>query len=74
MLPEDNAARTDSKQKIFEGAPWFRVPYPFQWGWPTVSVGAVAGVLCGVLTSTIESLGDYFACATLASKQKLFLA
>ena len=40
-----------------------------QWGWPTVSIGAVLGLLCGVMTSTIESLGDYYACASIASKR-----
>lgn len=39
-----------------------------QWGWPTVSIGAVLGVLCGVMTSTIESIGDYYACASICSK------
>ncbi|CAG7819612.1 unnamed protein product [Allacma fusca] len=66
VLPEGNAARTDSKINILNGSPWFRVPYPFQWGWPTVSLGAVIGLLCGIMTSTIESLGDYYACATIA--------
>lgn len=41
--------------------------FAVQWGWPTVSIGAVLGVFCGVMTSTIESLGDYFACASIAS-------
>ncbi|KAG4076097.1 hypothetical protein HA402_011443 [Bradysia odoriphaga] len=66
VLPANDAARTDSKLKIMTGSSWFRVPYPFQWGWPTVSIGAVLGMFCGVMTSTIESLGDYFACASIA--------
>ncbi|OXA62597.1 solute carrier family 23 member 2 [Folsomia candida] len=65
-LPKGDPARTDYKIKILDQAPWFRVPYPFQWGWPTVSIGAVIGVLCGVMTSTIESIGDYYACAIVA--------
>ncbi len=68
ILPEGDPARADSKLRILQGSPWFRVPTPFQWGWPTVSIGAVIGVLCGVLTSTIESIGDYYACAIIASE------
>jgi len=37
-----------------------------QWGWPTVSTGAVFGMLAGVLAGTVESIGDYYACARLA--------
>ncbi|XP_035713864.1 solute carrier family 23 member 2 isoform X2 [Folsomia candida] len=66
VLPKGDPARTDFKIKILHQAPWFRIPYPFQWGWPTVSIGAVIGVLCGVMTSTIESIGDYYACAIVA--------
>ena len=37
-----------------------------QWGTPTVSVAAVFGLLAGVLSSIIESVGDYYACARLS--------
>ena len=37
-----------------------------QWGLPTVSIGAVLGMFAGVLSGTIESIGDYYACARLA--------
>jgi nucleobase transporter 1/2 len=37
-----------------------------QWGIPTVSAGAVLGMLAGVLASTMESIGDYYACARLS--------
>ena len=33
---------------------------------PTVSAAGVLGMLADVLASTIESLGDYFACARLS--------
>jgi nucleobase transporter 1/2 len=33
---------------------------------PTVSTAAVFGMLAGVLSSMIESVGDYYACARLA--------
>ena len=39
-----------------------------QWGWPTVSLAAVFGIFAGVLASSVESIGDYYACARLAGK------
>jgi nucleobase transporter 1/2 len=47
-------------------APWIRVPYPFQWGAPELSVAAIVGMLAGYLASMVESVGDYYACARLA--------
>lgn len=37
-----------------------------QWGVPTVSVSSVLGMMAGVLASTMESIGDYYACARLS--------
>jgi len=49
-----------------QAAPWFRVPYPFQWGWPQFGVAATVGMLAGYLASMVESIGDYYACARLS--------
>ncbi|XP_064613919.1 solute carrier family 23 member 1-like [Liolophura sinensis] len=59
-------ARTDSRIAVLNSAPWFRFPYPGQWGTPTVSVAGVFGMLAGVLASMVESVGDYYACARLS--------
>ncbi|KAA0715132.1 Solute carrier family 23 member 1 [Triplophysa tibetana] len=37
-----------------------------QWGVPTVSLAGVFGILAGVISSMIESVGDYHACARLS--------
>jgi len=37
-----------------------------QWGMPTVSVAAVVALLSGILATTVESVGDYHACAKLS--------
>ncbi|CAH2106027.1 unnamed protein product [Euphydryas editha] len=58
-LGPDHPARTDVKLNIIERAPWFRVPYPGQWGVPTVSVAGVLGMLAGVLACTVESISYY---------------
>uniref|UniRef100_A0A8C2KI13 Si:dkey-106n21.1 n=1 Tax=Cyprinus carpio TaxID=7962 RepID=A0A8C2KI13_CYPCA len=59
-------ARTDINLDAVKSAAWFYVPYPGQWGLPTVSVSSVLGMMAGVLASTMESIGDYYACAHLS--------
>uniref|UniRef100_A0A3B3R272 Solute carrier family 23 member 2 n=1 Tax=Paramormyrops kingsleyae TaxID=1676925 RepID=A0A3B3R272_9TELE len=59
-------ARTDARQGILAAAPWFKIPYPLQWGLPTVSVAGVIGMMSAVVSSIIESIGDYYACARLS--------
>ncbi|KAK2867188.1 hypothetical protein Q8A67_025305 [Cirrhinus molitorella] len=59
-------ARTDINLDAVKSAAWFYLPYPGQWGLPTVSVSSVLGMMAGVLASTMESIGDYYACARLS--------
>ncbi|KAI0217841.1 Solute carrier family 23 member 2 [Lamellibrachia satsuma] len=59
-------AQTNIRIDVLEQASWFRVPYPGQWGMPTINTAAVFGMLSGVLASMLESLGDYYACARMA--------
>lgn len=47
-------------------APWFKVPLPFQWGWPQFAPAAIVGMLAGYIASMVESVGDYYACARLS--------
>ncbi len=47
-------------------APWLRIPYPFQWGFPQFGIAAFVGMLAGFIASIVESIGDYYACARLA--------
>ncbi|KAB0344198.1 hypothetical protein FD754_021124 [Muntiacus muntjak] len=58
-------ARTDTRGNILSQAPWFRFPYPGQWGLPTVSLAGVFGIIAGVISSMVESIGDYYACARM---------
>uniref|UniRef100_A0A3B4G1U3 Solute carrier family 23 member 2-like n=1 Tax=Pundamilia nyererei TaxID=303518 RepID=A0A3B4G1U3_9CICH len=60
------SARTDINLDAVTNSPWFHVPYPGQWGVPTVSFSSVLGMMAGVLASTMESIGDYYACARLS--------
>ncbi|XP_072762369.1 solute carrier family 23 member 2 [Anoplolepis gracilipes] len=58
-LPYGHPARSDSKLKIISDSPWFRIPYPGQWGMPTVTLSGVLGMLAGVLACTVESISYY---------------
>ncbi|XP_055335599.1 solute carrier family 23 member 2-like isoform X2 [Paramacrobiotus metropolitanus] len=69
-LPDDPkaygySARTDIKLDTLSQTPWFRFPYPFQWGWPTFSLSGLS-MISGVLAGIVESIGDYYACARIA--------
>ncbi|XP_027595029.1 solute carrier family 23 member 1-like [Pipra filicauda] len=71
VLPVDptaygHLARTDTRGDVLSQAPWFRLPYPGQWGMPTVSLAGIFGILAGVISSMLESVGDYYACARLS--------
>ncbi|XP_042203816.1 solute carrier family 23 member 2-like [Homarus americanus] len=66
MFAEGSKARTDMTTDLFSDSPWFRLPYPGQWGAPTVSASGVLGMLAGIFASIIESIGDYYACARIA--------
>ncbi|XP_010291316.1 PREDICTED: solute carrier family 23 member 1-like [Phaethon lepturus] len=71
VLPADptaygHLARTDTRGDVLSQAPWFRLPYPGQWGVPTVSPAGIFGILAGVISSMLESVGDYYACARLS--------
>ncbi|KAL4853742.1 Nucleobase-ascorbate transporter 1 [Chlorella vulgaris] len=51
---------------ILSIAPWFRVPYPCQWGAPIFSATGVLTLIAAVIPAALESIGDYFAAARLS--------
>lgn len=59
-------ARTDARGDIMNSAPWFRIPYPCQWGLPVVTLAGVLGMLSAIMAGIVESIGDYYACARLS--------
>lgn len=71
LLPSDperygHKGRTDARGDIMTSSPWFRMPYPCQWGLPVVTVAGVLGMLSATLAGIVESIGDYYACARLS--------
>ena len=64
VFPEGHPAHVSTAN--LAAAPWFRVPYPGQWGMPQFGAAAFVGMFAGYVASMVESIGDYYACARLA--------
>nr|XP_039259517.1 solute carrier family 23 member 1-like isoform X2 [Styela clava] len=56
-------ARTDINSDATSKSPWFRFPYPFQFGMPTFTASTTLGMMAAVLPGILESIGDYNATA-----------
>lgn len=59
VFQKGHAARTDVRLKVLTDAKWFYIPYPGQFGLPTVTIASVLGMLSGVIACTIESISYY---------------
>ncbi|XP_028119790.1 nucleobase-ascorbate transporter 1 isoform X2 [Camellia sinensis] len=59
------SCRTD-KANLISTAPWFKFPYPLQWGPPTFAAGHSFAMMSAVLVSMVESTGAYKAASRLA--------
>ncbi|KAG7034887.1 Nucleobase-ascorbate transporter 1 [Cucurbita argyrosperma subsp. argyrosperma] len=59
------SCRTD-QANLITTAPWFKFPYPLQWGPPTFSAGHSFAMMAAVLVSMVESTGAYKAASRLA--------
>ncbi|XP_064652942.1 solute carrier family 23 member 1-like isoform X1 [Lineus longissimus] len=68
--PSDPAytTRTDASLDGLYQAKWFFVPYPGQWGLPTVSATGFLFMFMIFIASMIESVGDYYACARICEE------
>ena len=64
FFPEGHPSHTSLDN--LKNAPWFRIPYPFQWGMPQFGAAAIVGMVAGYIASMVESIGDYYACARLS--------
>lgn len=64
-LITQNSCRTD-RANLISTAPWFKFPYPLQWGPPTFSAGHSFAMMSAVLVSMVESTGAYKAASRLA--------
>ncbi|XP_010252545.1 PREDICTED: nucleobase-ascorbate transporter 1 [Nelumbo nucifera] len=64
-LKTQHNCRTDRANLIYS-APWFKFPYPLQWGPPTFAAGHTFAMMSAVLVSMVESTGAYKAASRLA--------
>lgn len=67
FAPEDTYARTDLRLNTISEAPWFKFPYPGQFGPISFSVSVFTGFMIGTMTSILDSIGDYYACAKMCN-------
>ncbi|KAH3811821.1 solute carrier family 23 member 1-like [Dreissena polymorpha] len=58
--------RTDLRLGVIQEVAWVRFPYPGHFGIPKFNSAFFVAMIAGVITSVIESIGDYFTCARLA--------
>ncbi|KAL1327617.1 hypothetical protein AAHE18_13G314300 [Arachis hypogaea] len=58
--------RTD-RSGIIGGAPWIRIPYPFQWGAPTFDAGESFAMMAASFVALVESTGAFIAVSRYAS-------
>uniref|UniRef100_A0A7C9EWE3 Xanthine/uracil/vitamin C permease n=1 Tax=Opuntia streptacantha TaxID=393608 RepID=A0A7C9EWE3_OPUST len=59
------SCRTD-RANLISTAPWFKFPYPLQWGPPTFAAGHAFAMMSAVLVSMVESTAAYKAASRLA--------
>ncbi|KAL8091525.1 nucleobase-ascorbate transporter 6-like [Apium graveolens] len=64
------SCRTD-RAGLIGGAPWIRVPYPFQWGAPSFDAGEAFAMMMATFVSLVESTGGFIAVARYASATHL---
>lgn len=57
-------ARTDTRNYVIKNAKWFQFPYPGQFGLIRFSISAFVGFFIATIVSILDSIGDYYACAT----------
>lgn len=71
LVPAESEARTDKRQSLqaIASSPWFRVPYPGQFGAPKFNASLFAAFLVSALTSVFESVGDYHAIARVSHER-----
>ena len=68
VFGEGHPSRTDVRLNVLTNAKWFYIPYPGQFGIPSVTLSGVLGMLAGVLACTVESLSYYPTVSQMAGK------
>ncbi len=45
-----------AQESVLHSSPWFRVPYPLQWGVPTFTWSSTLTMLAGAVSALVESV------------------
>ncbi|KAJ6813410.1 nucleobase-ascorbate transporter 1 [Iris pallida] len=64
-MKTQNSCQTD-RANLISSAPWFKFPYPMQWGAPTFDAGHAVAMMAAVFVSLAESTAAYKAASRLA--------
>ncbi|XP_058776696.1 nucleobase-ascorbate transporter 7-like [Vicia villosa] len=67
---KSHTCRTDHA-RVIDGAFWFSIPYPFQWGSPTFDMGDALAMTVASLVALVESTGGLIAISRYASATPL---
>ncbi|KAI5437123.1 Nucleobase-ascorbate transporter 6, variant 4 [Lathyrus oleraceus] len=67
---KSHTCRTD-RAGLIDGASWFSIPYPFQWGSPTLDMGESLAMMVASFVALVESTGGLIAISRYASATPL---
>jgi solute carrier family 23 (nucleobase transporter), member 1 len=59
------ACSTTGSSAVVRATPWFRVPWPGQWGPPVLTWAGTGVMMAGLLPALVETLGDCFMAARI---------
>ncbi|XP_028781730.1 nucleobase-ascorbate transporter 6 [Neltuma alba] len=69
--PKTQATCRTDRSGLIDGAPWIRIPYPFQWGAPSFDAGEAFAMMMASFVSLVESSGAFIAVYRYASATPL---
>ncbi|CAA2999888.1 nucleobase-ascorbate transporter 6 [Olea europaea subsp. europaea] len=69
--PKTQASCRTDRAGLISGAPWIRVPYPFQWGGPSFDAGEAFAMMMAAFVALVESTGGFIAISRYASATPL---
>lgn len=65
--PRTQATCRTDRAGLIDGAPWVRIPYPFQWGSPSFDAGEAFAMMMATFVALVESTGGFIAISRYAS-------
>ncbi|KAG6686642.1 hypothetical protein I3842_11G030300 [Carya illinoinensis] len=69
--PKTQASCRTDRAGLISGAPWIRVPYPFQWGTPSFDAGEAFAMMMASFVALVESTGAFIVVSRFGSATML---